>query len=49
MKKEYEILKKLSLLPGVPGNEKQVSQFIKEKLCIMLIKLTYDNLGSVNY
>jgi putative aminopeptidase FrvX len=47
MKKEYELLKKISLLPGIPGNEKQVSQFIKDEIMHSVDELTYDNLGSL--
>jgi endoglucanase len=47
MKKEYELLKKISLLPGIPGNEKQVSKFIKDQVSSVVDELTYDNLGSL--
>jgi len=32
MKKEYVLLKKLSEVAGVPGNEKQVSKLITEEI-----------------
>jgi putative aminopeptidase FrvX len=47
MKKEYEILKVLSELPGVPGNEKKVSQFIAKEIKHHVSEVNYDNLGSV--
>ncbi|MDX9691326.1 MAG: M42 family metallopeptidase [Acholeplasmataceae bacterium] len=47
MKKEYEILKKLSTLPGVPGNEKKVSQFIANEIKPFVDEVIYDNLGSI--
>ncbi len=47
MKKEYEILKVLSELPGVSGNEKKVSQFIAKEIKNHVSEVTYDNLGSV--
>ena len=47
MKKEYELLKKLSIVAGVPGNEKKVSQLISSEIKDSVEKLTYDHLGSV--
>lgn len=47
MKKEYELLKKLSLAPGVPGNEKKVSQLIVKEIEGSVDELTFDHLGSV--
>ena len=47
MKKEYELLKKLSLVAGVPGNEKKVSELISHEIKPFVDELTYDNLGSV--
>lgn len=47
MKKEYELLKKLSTVAGVPGNEKNVSKLISEEIKGSVDDLTYDNLGSV--
>ena len=47
MKKEYKLLKKLSTVAGVPGNEKNVSKLISEEIKGSVDDLTYDNLGSV--
>ena len=47
MKKEYVLLKKLSEVAGVPGNEKQVSKLITEEIKGVCEELTYDNLGSI--
>ncbi len=47
MHKKYEILKTLSLLPGVPGNEKKVSQFISSEIKSNVDEVIYDNLGSL--
>ncbi|MDY0074794.1 MAG: M42 family metallopeptidase [Acholeplasmataceae bacterium] len=47
MKKEYELLKKLSLAAGVPGNEKKVSQVITSELKDFADEIVFDNLGSV--
>lgn len=47
MKKEYEILKSLSELAGVPGNEKKVSQFISKEIKPFADEIIYDNLGSI--
>jgi len=47
MKKEYVLLKKLSEVAGVPGNEKNVSKLITEEIKDVCEELTYDNLGSV--
>jgi putative aminopeptidase FrvX len=47
MNKELENLKKLSSLPGVPGNEKQVSQYIVSQIKDYVDQVEYDNLGSV--
>lgn len=47
MKKEYEILKKLSTVAGVPGNEKKVSQLISNEIKPYVDEVKYDNLGSV--
>ncbi|MDO9629366.1 MAG: M42 family metallopeptidase [Acholeplasmataceae bacterium] len=47
MKKELELLKKLSLLPGVPGNERMVSKFISSEIKNHVDHIEYDNLGSV--
>lgn len=47
MKDQYELLKKLSLLPGVPGNEKKVSQFLMKEIKDHVDEATYDNLGSL--
>ncbi|MDY0295464.1 MAG: peptidase M28, partial [Acholeplasmataceae bacterium] len=47
MKKEYELLKKLSVVAGVPGNEKKVSQLISSEIKDHVDELNYDHLGSV--
>ena len=47
MEKSYELLKKLSLCPGVPGQEKQVKNLIKEELKDLKLEMFEDNLGSL--
>ena len=47
MTKELEVLKKLSSLPGIPGNEKKVSQFIATEIKDYVDQIQYDNLGSL--
>ncbi len=47
MKKEYELLKALSELPGIPANEKAVSRFITEEIKHHADQVIYDHLGSV--
>ena len=47
MKKEYEILRKLSQVAGVPGNEKRVSQLIAQEIKPHVDELIYDHLGSL--
>ena len=47
MKPDYTLLKTLSELPGVPGNEKKVSQFITKEIKDHVQLVNYDNLGSV--
>ena len=47
MKKEYELLKKISTIAGVPGNEKKVSQFIASEIKGHADEVIYDNLGSI--
>lgn len=47
VKKEYELLKKLSTVAGVPGNEKKVSALITNEIKDVVENLSYDNLGSV--
>jgi len=47
MKKEYELLKNISLIPGIPGNEKRVSKFIQKEVEKYADLVTFDNLGSV--
>ena len=47
MEKTYEILKTLSLLPGVPGQEKKVRAYIKSSLDGYADQFVVDNLGSL--
>jgi putative aminopeptidase FrvX len=47
MTKQLEILKKLSSLAGIPGNEKKVSQYIASEIKDVVDQVTYDNLGSL--
>lgn len=47
MNKTYEALKKISLLPGVPGHEKQVRNYIKNEIKDFADELIVDNLGSL--
>lgn len=47
MNKAYEGLKNLSLLPGVPGNEKQVRDYIKSEIKGYADEVITDNLGSL--
>jgi len=47
MTKQLETLKKLSSLPGIPGNEKKVSQFISSEIKDVVDQIIYDNLGSL--
>lgn len=47
MNKAYEILKELSLLPGVPGQEKMVRDYIKHQLKDVADEMIVDNLGSL--
>ncbi|MCD4827194.1 MAG: M42 family metallopeptidase [Acholeplasmataceae bacterium] len=47
MNKAYEALKTLSLLPGVPGNEKQVRAYIKNEIKGFADEVITDNLGSL--
>lgn len=47
MNDAYKILKNLSTLPGVPGNEKKVSQYIVSEIKDYVDEVTYDQLGSV--
>ncbi|MBU1094098.1 MAG: M42 family metallopeptidase [Firmicutes bacterium] len=47
MNDAYKILKNLSTLPGVPGNEKKVSQYIVSEITDSVDEVTYDQLGSV--
>lgn len=47
MKKLLETLKDLSMLNGVPGNEKDVSQYISSEIKGVADEVVYDNLGSV--
>jgi putative aminopeptidase FrvX len=47
MKKEYQFLKDISLIAGVPANEKLVGRFIKKALEKHTDEITYDHLGSL--
>lgn len=47
MNKVYESLKTISLLPGVPGHEKQVRNYIKEEIKDFADEIIVDNLGSL--
>ena len=47
MDKAYKMLKDISLLPGVPGNEKQVRNYIKHEIKDFADELIVDNLGSL--
>lgn len=47
MKKEYALLKELSLLSGIPANEKRVSQYVVEKIKDVADDVVFDHLGSV--
>lgn len=47
MNKAYEILKEISLLPGVPGQEKLVRNYIKKHIENHADQIVVDNLGSL--
>jgi endoglucanase len=47
MKKEYEVLKELSLLAGIPANEKRVSQYLVSKVSEVADDVVFDHLGSI--
>lgn len=47
MKKTYETLKTLSLLPGIPGHEKLVRTYLSEQIKDFSDELIVDNLGSL--
>ena len=47
MEKVYEGLKKISLLPGVPGQEKQVRSYIQSEIKDYADEMITDNLGSL--
>lgn len=47
MKKLLETLKDLSMLNGVPGNEKAVSKYIRKEIETKADEVLYDNLGSL--
>ncbi len=47
MNESLKVLKSLSTLPGVPGNEKKVSQFIVSEIKAYVDEVKFDNLGSV--
>ncbi len=42
-----KLLKELSELNGVPGNEKQIKDFMKKELADYSDKISYDNIGSI--
>ncbi|KND62624.1 M42 family metallopeptidase [Candidatus Phytoplasma phoenicium] len=43
-----ENLKNLTMLSGVPGQEKKVNHYIKNQIKDLVDKIEYDNLGSMN-
>lgn len=47
MNETLRVLKNLSTLSGVPGNEKKVSQYIASEIKNHVNEVKYDNLGSV--
>ncbi|NCU31679.1 MAG: peptidase M28, partial [Candidatus Moranbacteria bacterium] len=47
MKQTLDMLKKISMLPGVPAHEKKVSQYIHQEIKDYADELFYDNLGSL--
>ncbi len=47
MNKDINILKELSLLPGVPGQEKQVRKYIESHIKNNVDEMVVDNLGSL--
>ncbi len=47
MNEALTVLKNLSTLPGVPGNEKKVSQYIVSEIKGHVDEIVFDNLGSV--
>ncbi|MCF7930849.1 MAG: M42 family metallopeptidase [Acholeplasmataceae bacterium] len=47
MNETLKVLKELSMLPGVPGNEKKVSQYIVSQIKDHVDEVKFDNLGSV--
>ena len=47
MNETIKVLKNLSTLPGVPGNEKKVSQYIVSEIKSHVDEVKFDNLGSV--
>lgn len=47
MRKEYDLLKKLSEVAGVPANEKKVSQLIVSEIKDFSDDIIFDHLGSV--
>ena len=47
MNKAYDILKEISLLPGVPGQEKLVRNYIKKQVEKSVDEVVVDNLGSL--
>lgn len=47
MNESLKMLKELSSLPGIPGNEKQVSQYIAKSIKPYVNEVKYDHLGSL--
>ncbi len=47
MNKTYETLKTISLLPGIPGHEKQVRNYIQNEIKAFADEIIVDNLGSL--
>ena len=47
MKNEYQFLKDLTLLPGVPAQEKIVNRFLKNAITPLVDQLEKDHLGSL--
>ncbi len=47
MNDQLNILKKLSKIPGVPGNEKKVSQYIASEIKDHVDQIEFDHLGSL--
>ncbi|MDV3198359.1 MAG: M42 family metallopeptidase [Vigna little leaf phytoplasma] len=48
MSRWLEVLKHLTMLSGIPGQEKKINYYIKEQIKELADKIEYDNLGSMN-